>query len=115
MPDATTPPGELKRELGLWGAVLLGLGSILGTGAFVTVPMIGFAAGPAALPAVLIAGLLAGCNGLSSARLAGRHPVSGGTYEYGHLTLNAMTGFAAGAMFLAAKSASCATAALGLA
>src|SRR5690606_15105585 len=43
------------------------------------------------------------------------HPVSGGTYEYGHRLLRPAAGFAAGWMFLAAKSASAATAALGCA
>lgn len=102
--------GELKRELGLFDAVLLGLGSILGTGAFVTVPM--FAA--KARGAIVIAGAVALLNGLSSARLASRFPVSGGTYECGSRTLGSTAGFTAGATFLVAKGASCATAALSL-
>ncbi|MFM1557349.1 MAG: APC family permease, partial [Limisphaerales bacterium] len=50
-----------------------------------------------------------------SAQLAANHPVSGGTYEYGHRWLNPSLGFTAGWMFLCAKSASAATAALGFA
>src|SRR5690606_33711843 len=42
-------------------------------------------------------------------------PVSGGTYEYGYRYLSPMLGFTAGWMFLCAKSASAATAALGFA
>ena len=61
---------QLKRQVGLWGAVLLGLGSILGTGAFVSLQLAADLAGPAVLAAVLVAGLLAGANGLSSAQLA---------------------------------------------
>ena len=41
--------------------------------------------------------------------------MSGGTYEYGHRWLNPTLGFIAGWMFLCAKSASAATAALGFA
>jgi APA family basic amino acid/polyamine antiporter len=50
---------------------------------------------------------------LSSAQLAASHPVSGGTYEYGYKYLRPSLGFTAGWMFLLAKSASAATAALG--
>ena len=52
---------------------------------------------------------------MSSAQLAANHPVSGGTYEYGHRWLTPSLGFVAGWMFLCAKSASAATAALGFA
>jgi APA family basic amino acid/polyamine antiporter len=67
------------------------------------------------LVAIAVAACLAACNGLSSAQLAASHPVSGGTYEYGYRYLSPTLGFAAGWMFLCAKSASAATAALGLA
>lgn len=97
------------------GAVLIGLGSILGTGVFVSLAL---AAGPAgdALPlAILLAALLAGANGLSAAQLAAEMPVSGGTYEYGFQLLSPLAGFTAGWLFLCAKTASAAAAALGLA
>jgi len=73
-------------------------------------------AGPAVVPATLAAAALALCNALSSAQLAAAHPVSGGTYEYGHRLLGARgwPGFAAGWLFLGAKGASAATAAVGL-
>ena len=79
---------------------------------------IGIAAGVAGanvLPAIFFASLLAICNGLSSAQLAASHPVSGGTYEYGYRWLNPTLGFLAGWLFMCAKSASAATALLGLA
>jgi APA family basic amino acid/polyamine antiporter len=63
--------------------------------------------------AITIAAAVAVCNGLSSAQLAASHPVSGGTYEYGYEYLHPSLGFTAGWMFLLAKSASAATAALG--
>jgi len=100
--------------------VLLGLGSMLGSGVFVA---LGLAAGLASpghgvvgvLSAVGLAGLLALCNGLSAAQLAGAYAVSGGTYEYAHRVGWPAAGVAAGSLFLVAKSASAATAALGLA
>lgn len=94
---------------------MLGLGSIIGTGVFISLGIGASIAGPMILPAIGLAGLVALCNGLSSAQLAANHPVSGGTYEYGHRWLNPSLGFVAGWMFLCAKSASAATAALGFA
>lgn len=109
------PGGELKRELGVFHAVLLGLGSILGTGVFVSIGIAAGVAGPAVLVAIVLAAVLALCNGLSSAQLAAAHPVAGGTYEYGYKYLHPKLGFTAGWLFLLAKSASAATAALGVA
>lgn len=106
---------RLARVLGVPGAVLLGLGSILGTGIFVSIGLAADAAGPAVVLAVILAAAVATFNGLSSAALAASHPVSGGTYEYGYRYLTPTLGFIAGWMFLCAKTASAATAALGLA
>lgn len=113
MPDPPQP-GRLKRELGVFHAVLLGLGSILGTGVFVSIGIAAGIAGPSVLIAIVLAAILALCNGLSSAQLAAAHPVAGGTYEYGYKFLHPKLGFTAGWMFLLAKSASAATAALGV-
>ena len=115
-PPAAPPPAPaLRRELGVFGATMLGLGSIVGTGVFVSIGVAADAAGPAVVLAVALAAAVAVCNALSSAQLAASHPVSGGTYEYGYRYLRPWLGFAAGWMFLCAKSASAATAALGFA
>ena len=105
----------LKRELGVPGAVMMGLGSIVGAGVFVSIGVAAGVAGPAVVLAIGIAAFVALCNALSSAQLAASHSVSGGTYEYGYAYLNPALGFTAGWMFLCAKSASAATAALGFA
>ncbi len=105
--------GRLARELGVPGATMLGLGSILGTGVFVSIGVAAGVAGPAVLAAIVLAAGLAVCNALSSAQLAATYPVSGGTYEYGYRLLRPELGFVAGWVFLCAKSASAATAALG--
>ena len=110
-----SPEPKLQRVIGLPSAVMLGLGSIIGTGLFVSLGIGTDIAGPMVLPAIALAGLVAMCNGLSSAQLAANHPISGGTYEYGHRWLNPTLGFTSGWMFLCAKSASAATAALGFA
>jgi len=108
---------QLKRQLHLPGAIVIGLGSILGTGVFVS---LAFAAGivqnaQALLFACVIGGIVAGLNGLSSAQLAAAHPVAGGTYEYGYKFLHPLAGYIAGITFLLAKTASAAAAALSFA
>ncbi len=103
----------LKRSLGTGAAVFMGLGSIIGTGIFVSIGIAAGVAGYWVIPAIVIATFAATFNGLNSAQLAASHPVSGGTYAYGYRYLNPVMGFTAGWMFLVAKSASAATAALG--
>ncbi len=105
--------GELRRAIGVPGAVLMGLGSIIGTGIFVSIAIATQVAGNGIVVAIFLAGVLAAFNGLSSAQLAAAHPVSGGTYEYGYKFLSPLLGFTAGWMFVVAKSASAATAVLG--
>ncbi len=113
--SAAGSPPALARVVGVPGAAFMGLGSILGTGVFVSVGIAAEVAGPAVVLAIALAALVATFNGLSSAQLAANHPVSGGTYEYGYRYLNPTLGFLAGWLFLCAKSASAATAALGFA
>lgn len=114
MPTKTSSP-QLRRELGVLDATLMGLGSIVGTGVFVSIGLAAGVAGPAVILAVAIGAIVATCNGLNSAQLAASHAVSGGTYEYGYKYLTPWLGFTAGWMFLLAKTASAATAALGFA
>ena len=105
---------ELRRELGLGGAIVTGLGSILGTGAFVAIAIAFDFAGTWIILAAPVAAVVAVFNGLSSAALASAYPVAGGTYEYGTRLLGEWPGYLAGWLFLVAKSASAATAALAL-
>ena len=105
----------LKREVGVFGATMMGIGSMVGTGVFVSIGIAAGIAGPAVILAIALAAIVATCNALSSAQLAASMPVSGGTYEYGYAYLAPSLGFTAGWMFLCAKTASAATAALGFA
>jgi APA family basic amino acid/polyamine antiporter len=104
---------NLLRVVGVKGAVMMGMGSIIGTGVFVSLGLAAGLTGPAMVLALLLAGCLAICNGLSTAQLAASHPVSGGTYEYGHKYVGPWLGYIAGWLFVCAKSASAATAAIG--
>ena len=93
----------------------MGLGAMIGTGVFVSIGVAAGVSGPSVILAIVVAAFVAVCNALSSAQLAASHPVSGGTYEYGYKYLAPSLGFSAGWMFLCAKSASAATAAIGFA
>ena len=79
MPREATKQPKLKRVIHLPGAMMMGLGSIIGTGVFVSLGIGAGIAGPMVLLAIVLAGGVAICNGLSSAQLAANHPVSGGT------------------------------------
>ncbi|MFF4100983.1 APC family permease [Streptomyces sp. NPDC001903] len=106
---------ELKRTLGVFDAVVVGLGAMVGAGIFAALAPAAGAAGPAGgalLAALAVAGLVAYCNAHSSARLAARHPASGGTYVYGRERLGPFWGYLAGWGFVIGKTASCAAMAL---
>lgn len=70
--------------------------------------------GPGLLLALLVAAVVAVCNALSSARLARRMPVAGGTYVYGREQLGAAWGHLAGWAFVIGKTSSCAAMALAI-
>jgi basic amino acid/polyamine antiporter, APA family len=108
-----TPGTALRRDLRLIDAVAIGLGAIIGAGIFVVTGVAARAAGPAFVVGLLIAGVAATCNALSSAQLAAAYPQSGGTYEYGYQVLSPRLGFAAGWLFLVSKLAAGGTVALG--
>ena len=55
--------GALRRTIGTGGAVLLGLGSIVGTGVFVSIALATDLAGSWVLVAIGIATVTATCNG----------------------------------------------------
>lgn len=103
----------LRRDLGLFDAVGIGLGAIIGAGLFVVTGVAANVAGPSLLIGLLIAGFAATCNALSSAELAATYPRSGGTYEYGYELLSPTCGFTAGWMFLVSKIAAGGAVALG--
>lgn len=108
----TAAPDELVRSLGVRDAVVVGLGSMIGAGVFAALAPAARAAGSALLVGLALAAVVAYCNATSSARLAARYPVSGGTYVYGRERLGAFWGYLAGWCFVVGKTASCAAMAL---
>lgn len=103
----------LSRSLNLKDAVAIGLGAVIGAGIFVVTGVAAGIAGPAFIVSLLIAGVVASFNALSSAQLAAVYPQSGGTYEYGYRLLHPLLGFSAGWMFLVSKLSAAGVVAIG--
>src|ERR1700736_3926462 len=103
---------ELRRSLGVFDAVVIGLGSMIGAGIFAALGPAAHAAGSGLLLGLALAAVVAYCNATSSARLAARSPASGGTYLYGRERLGDFWGYLAGWGFVVGKTASCAAIAL---
>lgn len=103
---------ELARRLGMFDAVVIGLGSMIGAGIFAALAPAAAAAGSALLFGLAIAAVVAYCNAISTARLAARYPQSGGAYVYGRERLGEFWGYLAGWCFVVGKTASCAAMAL---
>ena len=108
---AGSSPG-LRRRLGTFDAVVIGLGSMIGAGIFAALAPAAKAAGSGLLVGLAVAAVVAYCNATSSARLAARYPASGGTYVYGRERLGPFWGYLAGWGFVVGKTASCAAMAL---
>ncbi|MEW6153754.1 MAG: amino acid permease [Actinomycetota bacterium] len=105
-------PSRLARRLGLFDAVVIGMGSMIGAGVFAAVGPAAAAAGSGLLVGLALAAVVAYCNATSSAALAAVYPVSGGTYVYGRERLGPFWGCLAGWGFVVGKTASCAAMAL---
>ena len=74
---ASVEGGELRRHLGVFDAVVIGLGSMIGAGIFAALAPAAGAAGSGLLLGLALAAVVAYCNATSSARLAARYPQSG--------------------------------------
>src|ERR1044071_9986989 len=80
-----TRTSELKRSLGPWNLVFLGIGCIIGAGIFVrTGNAAALHAGPAVLISYLIAGVICAFAGLCYAELSSTLPVSGSARSEEH-------------------------------
>ncbi|MFD1935725.1 MULTISPECIES: APC family permease [Nonomuraea] len=102
----------LARRLGTGDAVVVGLSAMIGAGVFAAFAPAASIAGRWLPAALALAAVVAYCNATSSARLAARHPESGGTYVYGRRRLGPFWGYLAGWGFVVGKTASCAAMAL---
>ena len=96
-----TEHSELKRTLGPWNLLFLGVGCIIGAGIFVrTGNAAALHAGPAVLLSFLIAGFVCALAGFCYAELASTLPVSGSAYTYSYTTLGEFAAWIMGALLL---------------
>ncbi|MEO6212185.1 MAG: amino acid permease [Vicinamibacterales bacterium] len=83
-----TGEGTLKRTLGPWALVALGIGAIIGAGLFVrTAAAIADRAGPSVVIAFIVAGIGCAFAGLCYAEFASMIPVAGSAYTYSYATM----------------------------
>ena len=79
---------SLKRSLGAWNLVALGIGAIIGAGLFVrTAAAIADRAGPSVVIAFIVAGVGCAFAGLCYAEFASLIPVAGSAYTYSYATM----------------------------
>ena len=71
-----------KKSFGLWSAIFLGIGYMVGSGIFIVIGQAGAIAGNLVTISFLIAGLLALLSGYSLSKLAITYPSRGGIIEY---------------------------------
>jgi APA family basic amino acid/polyamine antiporter len=96
-----TRTSELKRTLGPWNLVFLGIGCIIGAGIFVrTGNAAALHAGPAVLISYAIAGMICAFAGLCYAELASTLPVSGSAYTYSYATIGEFAAWVMGALLV---------------
>jgi APA family basic amino acid/polyamine antiporter len=96
-----TETSQLKRTLGPWNLVFLGIGCIIGAGIFVrTGNAAALHAGPAVLLSFLIAGVVCALAGLCYAELSSALPVSGSAYTYSYTTIGEFAAWVMGSLLL---------------
>ncbi|CAN7412132.1 amino acid transporter [Massilia sp. LjRoot122] len=87
MVAAAQKPGGLKKVLGPFDLVLMGIGAIIGTGIFVLTGTGAVTAGPALTLSFIVAALACGFAALCYAEFASSVPVAGSIYTYSYFTL----------------------------
>ena len=94
---ASTGEGTLKRTLGPWALIALGIGAIIGAGLFVrTAAAIADRAGPSVVLAFMVAGVGCAFAGLCYAEFASMIPVAGSAYTYSYATMGELVAWIIG-------------------
>ena len=86
----------LKRVLGPWQLIALGIGCIIGAGIFVMTGEASQHAGPALILSFVLGAIACGFAGLCYAELASVIPVSGSAYTYSYATLGEIVAWIVG-------------------
>ncbi len=91
--ESEDPKNQLKRALGAFDVVMLGIGAIIGAGIFATIGTAAAGdiarpgAGPALILSFVVTGVACGFAALCYAEFAAMVPISGSAYTYAYATL----------------------------
>jgi APA family basic amino acid/polyamine antiporter len=92
-----TGEGSLKRTLGSWNLIALGIGAIIGAGLFVrTAAAAGEAAGAAVTLSFIVAAVGCAFAGLCYAEFAAMIPIAGSAYTYAYTTMGELVAWIIG-------------------
>ncbi len=89
-------PGGLKKVLGPFDLIMMGIGAIVGTGIFVLTGTGALKAGPALPLAFVVAALACGFAAMCYAEFASTVPVAGSIYTYSYATLGELVAWMIG-------------------
>jgi amino acid transporter/nucleotide-binding universal stress UspA family protein len=103
----------LARTLGLFDATMIGLGAMIGAGVFVLTGIAAGEAGPAAILAFALNGVVTTFTAFTYAELASAIPEAGGGYSFVKRAMPSFLGFVAGWMLWFAYTVACALYAVG--
>jgi APA family basic amino acid/polyamine antiporter len=92
----TAKARDLKKALGPFQLIMLGIGAIIGTGIFVLTAEAAQKAGPGMMVSFVIAGFVCAVTALCYAELAAMVPVSGSAYTYAYSVLGEITAWMVG-------------------
>jgi APA family basic amino acid/polyamine antiporter len=96
MMAASGKPGGLKKVLGPFDLILMGIGAVIGTGIFVLTGTGAVTAGPSLTLSFIIAGVCCGLAALCYAEFASTVPVAGSIYTYSYVTMGELVAWAIG-------------------
>jgi len=108
-------PEALKPYLGLWSAVAINVGTIIGGGIFVVTGITAGLAGSALVVSMVVAAVISVFTALSFAELTAWQPVEGSVYAYAYQLVSPFAGFLTGWMWLVSNTFAGAAVALGFA
>jgi APA family basic amino acid/polyamine antiporter len=86
----------LKRQLGAFDLMMLGVGAIIGTGIFVLTSVAANKAGPGMMYSFIIAGVVCALTALIYAEIASMVPVAGSAYTYSYAVLGELVAWMVG-------------------
>ncbi len=95
---------HLKPTLGLWDAIAINVGAIIGGGIFIATGIIAGLAGSALVVSMVLASVIALFTALTFAELTTWKPVEGAIYEYSRLLISPSVGFLTGWMWVIANT-----------